>query len=101
MGNRRTFTDEQKRIVLREVEENGLAVTLRKHSLYAKTVYQWRERLQGSVPQENRKRSAEQQHIRKLEAEIQQLKELVAEKEMAIRIKDSLLKKTSFRGRIE
>lgn len=101
MGKYRRYTDEQRLVILQEVEEHGLAVTLRKHSLYAKSIYQWRERLQAVSQHEARKRSAEELEIRRLQAEVQQLKEIVAEKEMALRIKDSLLKKTASRGRTD
>lgn len=101
MGKQRRFTDEQRLVILQEVEENGLAVTLRKHSMYAKTIYQWKERLQQFAQHERGKRSTEELEIRRLQAEVQQLKEIVAEKEMALRIKDSLLKKTAFRGRTD
>ena len=101
MGKQRRFTDEQRLVILHEVEENGLAVTLRKYSMYAKTIYQWKERLQQVSQHERGKRSAEELEIRRLQAEVQQIKEIVAEKEMALRIKDALLKKTAFRGRTD
>lgn len=87
------FTNEQKLKILQEIEEHGLAVTLRKHKLYAKSIYRWREKLQGSGrATEHPKRAPNDAEVRQLRQENQQLKELVAEKELVIRIKDALLK---------
>lgn len=88
------FTDEQKLKILHEVEEHGLAVTLRKHKLYAKSIYRWREKLQTTDRVvEEPKRAIDDAEMKRLRQENQQLKELVAEKELTIRIKDALLKK--------
>jgi len=98
----RHFTDEQRREILREVEEHGLAITLRKHGIYAKSIYRWRERFAGQDGQpERRLNTPEEQELRRLRMENQQLKEIIAEKELALRIKDSLLKKTSSRGKTD
>ena len=40
MSQKPRLTDEQKQHILREVEEHGLAVTCRKHKVYAKSIYQ-------------------------------------------------------------
>lgn len=100
MSPKRLFTDEQKQLILREVEEHGLAVTLRKHGLNARSIYRWREKLQNPDRRaEDPKRSPDDAELRRLRHENQQLKELIAEKELAIRIKDALLKKTASRER--
>lgn len=48
MGSRSRYTDEQRLAILKELEEHGLSVTLRKHGLYAKSIYLWREKLQNA-----------------------------------------------------
>lgn len=102
MKKRPRFTAEQRLAILKEVEEHGLAVTLRKHGLYAKSIYTWREKLQGvDHTPATRKRSVDEQELRRLRQENQQLKELLAEKELALRVKDSLLKKTTSRERTD
>jgi len=45
------------------------------------------------------KRVTEDPELRRLRQENQQLKEVVAEKELIIRVKDALLKKSTSRGR--
>jgi transposase-like protein len=100
MSRNRQFTDEQKQHILKEVEENGLAITIRKHGLNARSIYRWRENLQHPDRRvEDRKRTPDDAELRRLRYENQQLKELIAEKELAIRIKDALLKKTTSRER--
>ena len=100
MSLKQQFTDEQKQLILREVEEHGLAVTLRRHGLNARSIYRWREKLQNPDRRlEERKRAPDDADLRRLRQKNQQLKELIAEKELAIRIKDALLKKKTSRGR--
>lgn len=93
MSVRRRFTDDEKRLILREIEENGLAVTLRKHSIYAKSIYQWQEKFRDE-PRARMKKGVlvDEADLRRLRMENLQLKEIVAEKELALRIKDALLK---------
>lgn len=99
---RRTFSTKEKLAILEEIERDGLAVTLRRHGLYAKTITQWRRHFEEEVPVEDpTSDSAARLELRRLRQENQQLKELVAEKELEIRIKDSLLKKTTSRGRTD
>lgn len=98
MSKRRVFTEEQRLAILKEADEHGVAVTVRKYGLVASMIYKWRDRIAKDVPHANREAEME---LRRLQQEIRQLKELVAEKELAIRIKDSLLKKTLFHGSSE
>ena len=43
MKKRRTWTAEQKLSILKEAEQHGVTATIRKHSLYANTYYQWKQ----------------------------------------------------------
>ncbi|NQW29426.1 MAG: hypothetical protein HQ472_02805 [Ignavibacteria bacterium] len=45
------YTEDEKRIILNEVEVHGLGVTVCNHGVTAKTVYRWRIRMQGMVQQ--------------------------------------------------
>lgn len=95
MKTKRRWTVEQKLSILKEAEEHGVTATIRKHQIYAATLYDWRQKYSTSgdagLKSSYIRTSPE---VKKLEAEIRMLKELVAEKELAIRIKDELLKKT-------
>lgn len=93
---KRKWTKEEKLKVLKEVKQEGLQVTLRKHGIYPSTYYSWRKRLQlegedGLDAQERRRK--DRHYIRKLEDEVSLLKELVAERDMEIALRDELLKK--------
>lgn len=93
---KRKWSKEEKLVILKEVEANGLEVTLRKHGVYPSTYYSWRKKLSqegeaGLGDQERRRKDGA--YIRKLEDEVSLLKELLADREMEIALKDELLKK--------
>lgn len=98
MKTKRSWSVDQKLAILKEADEHGVTETIRKHQIYAKTLYDWRQKYSTSGT-EGLKSSyiRTSPEVKKLEAEIRMLKELVAEKELAIRIKDELLKKTQAR----
>ncbi len=95
MKTKRSWTVEQKLSILKEAEESGVTATIRKHQIYGNTLYEWRQKYSTSgVEGLKTAYIRTSPEVRKLEAEIRMLKELVAEKELTIRIKDELLKKT-------
>lgn len=98
MSKPRVFTEQQRLVILKEADENGVAVTVRKYGLAASMIYKWRDRLAKGSHKTSRE---VEQELHRLKQEIRLLKELVAEKELTIRIKDSLLKKTLFLGSSE
>lgn len=95
MSKPRVYTEQQRLAILKEADENGVAVTVRKYELAASMIYKWRDRVAKGSSKTSREAEQELQRLRQ---EISLLKELVAEKELSIRIKDSLLKKTLSRG---
>lgn len=102
MRTRRTWTAEQKLAILKEAEEIGVTATIRKHQIYGNTLYQWRDRYQsrGSAGLKETYLQVDPD-VKRLEQENRQLKEILAEKELALRIKDELLKKTLVRRKNE
>jgi len=93
---KRKWSKEEKLKILKEVKEEGLQVTLRKHGIHPSTYYNWRKKLKlegedGLDNQERRRKDGK--YIRKLEDEVSLLKELLADREMEIALKDELLKK--------
>lgn len=98
MPKQRVYTDEQRQAILKEADESGVAVTVRKYGIAKSMIYKWRDRLAQGSPKASRE---SEQELQRLRQEVRLLKELVAEKELAIRIKDSLLKKTLLRGSSE
>ena len=93
---RRKWTKEEKLAILKEAEQEGVELTLRRHGIYSSTYYTWRKkyRLEGSEGLEaHERRKKDGQYIRQLEDEVALLKELLADREMEIALKDELLKK--------
>ena len=98
MGHRKKWTKEEKLKILSYFEENGIAKTQRHYEVSAGTVYKWQkiykakgasgfDRGQGKLTDHERE-------ILKLKQENEALKAIVAEKELALRIKNELLKKS-------
>lgn len=93
---KRKWTKEEKLSLLKEVEQEGLQVTLRKHGIYPSTYYTWRRKLQNQGEtrfDEASRRRKDDQYVRQLEDEVSLLKEMLADREMEIALKDELLKK--------
>jgi putative transposase len=92
---KRTWTIDEKIVILKEAESLGVVETCRKHGIYATTYYDWKKKYdQGGEealrPGYSRR---EQRDMKKLEKENGRLKKLLAEKELEVQIKTELLKK--------
>jgi len=95
MKLRRTFTTEEKLIILKEAAEQGVSITLEKHSIYTSVYYKWKKKY-TEQQLENQAYGLSSEHlkrIRELEKEVQSYKELVAEKELQIRMHEIIKKK--------
>ena len=95
MSKRRTFSIEEKLSVLREVEENGITETCRRHDLSHSVVNRWRKKFEsdgvdGLTPGYGK---ADPQ-VRKLEDENKRLKKIIGDLKLELEIKSELLKKT-------
>jgi len=93
---KRTWSKEEKLKVLKEAQEEGVQVTIRKYGIYPSTYYSWRKKYllegeDGITDGVSRRKSKE--YIRKLEDQVGLLKELLAERDLEIALKDELLKK--------
>lgn len=99
---RRKWTAEQKLAIVQETQSDRVLVVARRHGIAAPQLYRWIEEHAAGGEQGLRQRGyREDPELRRLRLENQQLKELLADKELALRIKDSLLKKTEQRTRSE
>jgi putative transposase len=98
MSTKRKWTVEEKLAILKESEAQGVTVTIRKHGIYAQTLYGWKEKyaLEGASGLNQAYKRVDPE-LKKLQLENQRLKQIVAEKELELRIKDDLLKKTNVR----
>ena len=98
---RRKWTPEEKIFIIHEVEHNGLLQTIRLHQIAASTYYKWKEKYdlygEAGLKQSYKRIDPELKH---LQLENLRLKQLLAEKELALHIKDELLKKTMSKKKI-
>ncbi len=92
---KRSFSKEEKLLILEESKMLGVKATLSKHGLYPATFYSWRKKHEqmGEEGFRHGMTPAHLKEIRRLEKENEMLKQLVAEKELEGRLKDELLKK--------
>ncbi|GAA4421848.1 hypothetical protein GCM10023187_57760 [Nibrella viscosa] len=98
---RKTWTADEKLAILQEAEQAGVTATIRKHGIYSNTFYQWREKLQtqGKEALANPYQKTNPE-LKRLQVENLRLKQLLAEKELALQIKDELLKKSLSRPKL-
>lgn len=93
------FSQQDKLEILNYFEQNGGARTKRRYDVSITAIYKWRDILEefgadGLINRSTRE-DIEHQELERLKRENRALKALVAEKELALRLKDELLKKSS------
>ena len=95
---RRHWSADEKLKILLEAEKEGITAAIRKHGIYSNTFYQWKEKLDtGGKEALASKHYKVAPEVKRLQKENRQLKEMLAEKELALRIKEELLKKSTAR----
>jgi len=99
-SQRKKWSQEEKLFIIREVERCGLVQTIRQHQIAASTYYKWKEKydLHGEEGLQQIYRRTDPE-LKRLQIENLRLKQLLADKELALQIKDELLKKTISRKR--
>lgn len=98
MGKRRkTWSLEEKKEVLKYCEQYGITKAAREYNVSTPSICKWRRlfEAQGEGGLINETVCDRELEFKRLLKENRELKALVAEKELALRIKDSLLKKVS------
>ncbi len=95
MEKRRTFSVEEKLSLLREVEDNGITETCRRHDLCHSVLNRWRKKFEGGGVEglQDRYQKINPQ-VRKLEDENRRLKKIIGDLQLELEIKSELLKKT-------
>lgn len=93
--SKRKFTPDEKLQIMREAEQQGLEVTLRKHQIARSLFYNWknkfdRQGLDGLQPQHRRV----DPQVKALEKENERLRRVVAEQALELEVKSELIKKT-------
>jgi transposase-like protein len=91
----RLWSKEQKEKAVLDCQRLGVVIGCQKHGIFKSQFYQWLERYNASGIEglEDRRGKNLDGLVRRLEKENQALKEILAEKELAMRMKDELLKK--------
>jgi len=92
---RRKFSQEERLQILREVEQQGVEETLRKHNLSRSLYYRWKSKfdqsgVNGLKDQYYRSDPA----VKQLKKENERLRKIVAKQALELEIKEELLKKT-------
>jgi len=98
--HRKKWSLKEKEEVLLFTEEHGITRASREFNVSTATIYGWKKRYEelGVEGLSKGAKTAIEQELAQLKRENNELKKLVAEKELAIRVKDSLLKKSSLRN---
>jgi transposase-like protein len=91
--HRKSWSQTEKESILQHYHQHGISSTSRHFEVSASMIYRWLSNSNESSKQ-TQSRSISDSEYHRLLRENQALKELVAEKELEIRVKDALLKKT-------
>jgi putative transposase len=88
-------TKEEKLLILKEGEKNGIAVTCRKYGIYEASYYQWRNKLKemGDAGLQHGMTKEHLKEIKRLQKENQRLKDLLIAEQLESQLKDELIKK--------
>lgn len=100
MSKRRKWLFEERLAILKEAEQVGVTATIRKYGLYYATFYNWKSKFETDGEaglKADYKRIAPE--MKQLRLENIRLKQMVADKELALQIKDEMLKKNLYRER--
>jgi len=95
--HRKSWSASEKLEIINYTKAHGITKAVREYGVSNASIYKWQERYakDGLAGLErSNKANLESEEMRKLRRENQQLKELVAEKELLLRIKEELLKKS-------
>lgn len=95
MGKQLRKSVQEKQRILEESKALGLVATARKHGLSCQTLKNWQDAYSATGVSGLQPGSKLSPELKRLQLENQRLKELVADKELELKIKNELLKKTS------
>ncbi|ADQ16819.1 transposase IS3/IS911 family protein [Leadbetterella byssophila DSM 17132] len=94
--HRKTWSSEEKEKIVLYSIEHGVSVASREFGVSSVSIYSWKEKFDqlGKTGLPPGSMSDSERELKQLRRENEALKRIVAEKELAIQIKDSLLKKS-------
>ena len=95
--HRKSWSETEIENILQHYQQHGITATVRHFNIASSMIYRWQS-MRGEPKTEVQSgiSRAEYHHLLR---ENQLLKELVAEKELEIRVKDALLKKTLYQNK--
>lgn len=101
--HRKRWNQKDKEEILLYADEHGVSRASREFNVSTATIYNWKRRFQelGSEGLESGAKTAIERELSQLKRENNELKKMVAEKELALRVKDSLLKKKRAQKKIK
>jgi transposase-like protein len=91
--HRKSWSQPEKMAIINHYKEHGAAATSRQYDVSTGMIYRWVS--QFNDKKESTATASKDLDYHRLLRENQALKEIVAEKELEIRVKDALLKKTT------
>ena len=97
MGKKKkSWTPQEKKAIVSYYSEHGIGVTCRQFTVSAPSVYKWAEQLKQSetIVLSGTRSIRTEAEFKKLERENKVLKTMIAERELELRIKKELLKKS-------
>jgi putative transposase len=93
--HRKKWSIEEKKTVLLYAREQGIPLASREYGISSTSIYKWQSELETSPNGTSKDDDKElYRELKRLQRENSELKSLVANKELAIQIKDALLKKS-------
>jgi len=95
--HRKNWSQKEKEEVLLYLEQNGVTKAAREFNVSTATIYAWKRRFEelGSEGLGSGAKTAAEKELAQLKRENNELKKMVAERELALRVKDALLKKNA------
>lgn len=97
---RKKYSAEKKLQILKDVEKFGLTQTCRKYNVYHTTIYTWQDKYEEEgfegLKNKRKTRNNIDPEIKELRKENGMLKELLAERDLELKVKTELLKKSTF-----
>jgi transposase-like protein len=94
--HQKSWSQEEKLTIVKYYKEHGAAKAAKEFNVSSASIYNWVSLLEkgGSSSLSGANSSDKDKEILRLQREIQAYKEIIAEKELSLRIKDALLKKS-------
>jgi len=97
--HRKSWTLSQKLEIIHYYKQHGMAKTKQEFAISSTSIYKWTEQYEsegeaGLSGSKSIKSSSQLLELKRLRRENDQLKKLVAEKELILRIKEEMLKKS-------